>query len=108
MKKYTVVISQEARQNLKEITDYIRRTDSDSSAKYVRTEVLKLARSLVNLPDRYPTFATSKDTGIIYRYIPNKYKVKIIYSVENEDEQVIVVRIYHDRQRLETIKEELA
>lgn len=100
VKTYRVVIAQEAWQNLKEITDYIRRADSESKAKYVRTEVLKLARSLTSLPGRYPEILTSMRTGITYRYIPNKYKVKVIYNVQEEKGSVIIVRIYHDAQSL--------
>jgi len=36
VKSYQVVITSGARQSLKDITDYIRRTDSDKQANYVR------------------------------------------------------------------------
>ncbi len=104
MKSYQVVINPDARQSLKEISDFIRRTGSENQAKYVRTQVLKLARSLSSLPDRYPVLLTSTNTGITYRYIPNKYKIKIIYNVQNEEDRVIVVRLYHDRQDLDELK----
>jgi len=104
VKTYRVVITRGARQSLKEITDYIRRTDSDEQAKYVSTEVLKLAQSLVKLPNRYPELLTSEATGAIYRYIPNRYKVKIIYNVQEDKDRVIVVGMYHDRQSLDELK----
>ena len=108
MKTYQVAISEEARQNLKEIIGYIRRADSDAKAKYVRTEVLKLVRSLVKLPNRHPTLLVSEASGLTYRYVPNKFKVKIIYHVEEEQtQQVIVVRMYHDRQSLKELKKQL-
>ena len=53
----------------------------------------KLVRSLVKLPNRHPTLLVSEASGLIYRYVPNKFKVKIIYHVEEEQaQQVIMVR----------------
>lgn len=109
MKTYKVIISQEARQNLKEITAYIRESDSEGRAKYVQNGVLKLAQSLVNIPNRYPALLTSEITGLTYRYVPNKFKLKIIYHVlEDVDAQVIVVSIYHDKQSLKALKKRLS
>jgi plasmid stabilization system protein ParE len=101
---YRIVITRGARQSLTQVADYIRRTDSESQAKYVSTEVLKLAQSLVKLPNRYPELLTSEATGITYRYIPNKFKIKIIYNVQEEQDRVIIVRMYNDRQSLDTLK----
>ena len=104
VKTYRVVITRGARQSLKQVADYIRRTDSESQAKYVSKEVLKLAQSLVKLPNRYPELLTSEATGITYRYIPNKFKIKIIYNVQDDKDRVIVVRMYHDRQKWEELQ----
>ena len=97
VKQYQVVFTLEARQTLRKVTDYIRRTDSDVRAKYVRKGLLKSTRHLINLPNSHPVLLTSSRTNITYRFLP-KWQFKIIFTVEEDINRVIINRIFHDKQ----------
>jgi plasmid stabilization system protein ParE len=103
VKKYRVVVSQEARESLRSITDYVRRRESDSRARYVRDELLKAVDRLVTLPNSHPELRVSK-TNITYRYL-SKWKYKIIFTVQEDKDRVVVVRLYHDRQSMKKLEE---
>ena len=104
VKTYKVVFTEEAMETLQNIVGYIRRSESESRAKHVEKELLKAARTLVSLPNRNPILATSDDTGIVYRFL-SKWQYKIIYTVEEKKDRVIVIRVFHDKQNPEQLEE---
>lgn len=68
MKTYKIIVSQEARESLKAITDYIRRKESDTRAQYVRKELLKAVDRLESLPNSHPIIYVSEQKKT-YRYL---------------------------------------
>ena len=63
----------------------------------------KLLDRLETLPNSHPILRVSK-TNITYRYL-SKWQYKIIFTVKQAKDKVIVVRLFHDKQDLEKLEE---
>lgn len=70
VKQYQVVLTVEAKDSLRKIIEYVRRTDSVNKAKYVKQELLKSSRLLVSLPNSHPVLLISPYTELTYRFLP--------------------------------------
>ncbi len=80
-KLFTVHWSLFAKQNLKDIYDYIR-TDSPQNAVQVRSEIAKLAQSLLHFPFKFEECAQLPTKNKIYRKASNS-PYKIVYRVKS-------------------------
>ena len=93
MKEYRIIWDNCAKESLKSIIEYIKE-DSPSAAQKVKIELLKLAKSLRDKPNRFSEeFYLSEREGN-YRSV-SKWSYKIIYKV-TEDE-VYILDIFHAR-----------
>ena len=102
-KRLPVIWDREARQSLKEIYNYIKK-DSPPNARSVRKELLKLAGSLGNFPEKYPREPFLEDEMENFRSVV-KWSWKIIYEVT--DDAIIILMIFHTSQHPDKIKRRL-
>ena len=99
-KKLPVIWADEARKSLKEIYQYIKK-DSPQNAKKVRKELLRLAGSLNDFPEKYPREPFLDDEPENFRSV-TKWSWKIIYEVT--DSAIIILMIFHTSQNPDKIK----
>jgi len=89
-----------AKENLDLIYDHIAQ-DSISAARYVKKNLVKLAHSLNDFPEKYSKEEFLADEHENYRSV-SKWSYKIIYEVT--DEYLIIADIFHTSQHPLKIK----
>jgi plasmid stabilization system protein ParE len=89
-----------AKDNLDAIYDYIAE-DSVLAAKKVKKELVALARSLNDFPEKFSIEDCLADVPGNYRSV-SKWSYKIIYEVT--DECIIIADIFHTSQHPSTIQ----
>lgn len=94
--KYRVIISGRARKSLDRIVEYITQSSSRLAATKVEKGLLESALNLKSLPNRHPVAHRAK-SGEIFRYI-SKWSYKIIFTVLEDDSDVVVIEIFHSSQ----------
>ena len=100
MKHFPVIISNQAKQSLKEIVLYIKK-DSPQAAEYVKNSLITLMRSLGTSPEKYSKEFLLEDTGKNYRSV-TQWRYKIIYLYTGK--KVLVLDIIHTSMDPEEIK----
>ena len=83
-----------AKKHLDNIYDYIEQ-DSVNAARYVKKELIKLAHSLNDFPEKYSIEEELKDEPENYRSV-SKWSYKIIYEVT--DECLIIADVFQTSQ----------
>lgn len=83
-----------AKSHLDEIHDKIAK-DSVDAARYVKKELIKLAHSLNDFPEKYSKEEYLADEPENYRSVA-KWSYKIIYEVT--DEYLIIADVFHTSQ----------
>jgi len=101
-KKYRVVVSMEARDDLKRELDYIRRKWSVQRAKIVRDGISKAITKLDTFPGAHPKLHRICTEERTYRFVP-KWSYLIIFRIEIEEDQVRVVSIFSSDQEPENV-----
>jgi plasmid stabilization system protein ParE len=91
MKSYRVIWDTVAKESLRAIIKYIHE-ESPSAAKKVRVELLKLAASLKNMPERFSVEPFLAHKGSEFRSV-TKWSYKIIYRIK--DDEVRILEIIH-------------
>ena len=94
MKKLPIRWDNKAKENLDAIYDYIA-DDSINAARKVKKELIKLAHSLSEFPNKYSIEEYLIDETENYRSV-SKWHYKIIYEVT--DEYLIIADIFHTSQ----------
>lgn len=89
-----------AKENLDSIYDFIAK-DSITNARYVKKEIVKLARSLNDFPEKYSKEEFLADEPENYRSV-SKWSYKIIFEITNEC--LIIADIFHTSQHPSKIK----
>ena len=80
-----------AKKNLDAIFDYIAK-DSVPAARMVKKELIKLAHSLNDFPEKYPIEKHLANEPENFRSV-SKWSYKIIYEIT--DEYIIIADIFH-------------
>ena len=93
-KKLPVIWDRIAKKHLDNIYDFIA-TDSLSSARKVKKELIKLAHSLSDFPEKFSTEQYLAYELENFRSV-SKWSYKIIYEVT--DDFVIIVDVFHTSQ----------
>jgi plasmid stabilization system protein ParE len=104
--QYQVVISVEARTDLRHELEYIRKKSSLDQARRVNDELQQAIRSLATFPERHGKLEQIGTKQRVYRFLP-KWSFMIIYRVEESVFRVRVVSIFcssQDPAKLEDIK----
>jgi plasmid stabilization system protein ParE len=91
MKEYRVIWDSYAKASLKSIIDYIKE-DSPTAAQRVKIELLKLAKSLRDKPNRFSEEFYLAEREGNYRSV-SKWSYKIIYKVT--EEEVYILDVFH-------------
>ncbi|MDA3880920.1 MAG: type II toxin-antitoxin system RelE/ParE family toxin [Prolixibacteraceae bacterium] len=91
MKKLPIRWDRLAKENLDAIYDYIA-DDSVMAARMVKKELVKLAHSLKDFPEKFAAEENLADIPGNYRSVA-KWSYKIIYEVC--DDYIIIVDIFH-------------
>lgn len=102
VKKYQVIISGRAQRSLNRIVNYISESSSPEAAVKIEKGLLEAALNLTTLPYRYPVLSRTK-TGKTYRFIP-LWSYKIIFTIEESENDVIVIEIFHSSQDPEKLE----
>lgn len=97
MKNYTVVWSPKANKSLRNIYDFIL-SNSPQGAKNVVKELVQVSQTLQKLPYRYAIEPLLAQEAVEYRYLV-KWNYKLIYVVEEESDNVIIVQVFDTRQQ---------
>ena len=90
---YKVDWSFNAQEDLADIYEYIE-IDSAKAANRVIDVLLELGDSLTLLPHRFPIEPLLKDAPLEFRFVP-KWRYKIIYHINEENQRVIISRIFN-------------
>lgn len=91
MKRFPVIISNQAKQSLNEIFDYIKE-DSPQAAQHVKTTLIALIRSLGTAPEKYSKEFLLENKRKNYRSV-TQWRYKIIYLFTGK--KVLVLDIIH-------------
>lgn len=94
MKKLPIRWDRLAKENLDSIYNCIA-NDSVMAARMVKKELIKLAHSLKNFPEKFPAEENLAHISANYRSVA-KWSYKIIYEVT--DDCIIIVDIFHTSQ----------
>jgi len=91
-----VLITEPAKESLKEICEHYRRLEFDSYALKARKIILEKAKSLSNNPERGQKEEMLKSLNQDHRYLLVESHFKIIYLIE--EKRVIVTDIFDTHQ----------
>jgi len=99
-KKLPIRWDRVAKENLDSIYDFITE-DSVKAARYVKKELVELAHSLNDFPEKYSEEEFLTDEPENYRSV-SKWSYKIIFEVT--EEYLIIVDIFHTSQHPSKIR----
>lgn len=104
MKQYKVLISANAQDSLDQIVEYVTEDKSYDAALKLERKLLEAIQSLKTFPEGYGELKVKrKKFDNPYRFLP-KANYKIIYTVEEEpDAIVIVIELVHDSRSMTTV-----
>jgi plasmid stabilization system protein ParE len=102
-KKLPIRWDRQAKDNLDAIYDYIAK-DSVLAAKKVKKELVKLARSLNDFPEKFSIEDCLADVPGNYRSV-SKWSYKIIYEVT--DECIIIADVFQTSQHPAKIRQSM-
>ena len=100
MKRYRVVVSNQAKQSLRNIVEYIAE-DSPTAANYVRKSLIELIKTLERSPEKYAREPLLESRKGNYRSVA-KWHYKIVYKVTARD--VIVLDVVHTSRNPKVVK----
>lgn len=100
MKRLPIRWDRLAKRNLDDIYNYIAK-DSLLAAKKVKKELIKLAHSLNDFPEKFSIEEFLADEPENYRSV-SKWSYKIIYEIT--DDCIIIVDLFHTSQHPSKIK----
>ncbi len=98
--KYKVIWDSVAKESIKSIIEYIR-DSSPKAAQLVKSELLKIAGSLNDKPNRFSEEVYLKSKVGNYRSV-SKWSYKIIYKVIKD--KVLILDVYHTKKNPEDIE----
>lgn len=100
---YQVVITDEAKESLKKITEYLRDNVSIETARKVKDGIDNTIVSLNNMPHRHSLLKGLYTEKIKLRRVL-KWSYRIIYTIEEDKLMVIIIDIDHEKQNPERLK----
>lgn len=106
MKHYQVRITPGARRDLNNIVQYLRRKESATVATKVRQGIMEAIDYLQTFPERHPIFHEASTEQVVFRRM-RQWRYKIVFTVDNDELIVLVLKIYHGHQDLTAIIEDL-
>jgi plasmid stabilization system protein ParE len=106
VKQYKVLISANTQDSLDQIVDFVTEDKSYDAALKLERKLLEAIQSLKTFPNGYGQLKVKrKKSDHPYRFLPSE-KYKIIYTVEEKpDAVVIVIELVHDSRSIATVDE---
>jgi len=104
MVKYSVSIGAEAQKSLRGIYYWLQENESSLAAKKVTDGILNEIAGLSIMPERHGLVPEIQNDQIIYRRIL-KWSYKIIFTIDEEALEVLVVDIVHTKQNPKLLRE---
>lgn len=106
MKKYKVQLTSRARTSITRIISYLEEEQSVEVAQHVRRGIMDKIKSLENLPKSHEVFEEiSSEQQIYHRTLQWRYK--IVFSVDDDVLQVVVVQVYHGARGSKWVNDQL-
>ncbi len=96
MKKYTIIWSDQSLSSLNHIYHFISSSSPQNASKVVDA-LLNLGDSLATFPNGYKSEPLLSNEATTYRSV-SKWNYLLIYTVEEETQTVVVVKIFDTRQ----------
>lgn len=96
MKNYHVIWSEQAKDDLRAIYNFIF-DQSKQGADIVFDTLLNLGDSLSTTPRRFPIEILLTDSTYEFRFLP-KWSYKIIYLIIEEQDPAVIARIFNTKQ----------
>lgn len=97
MVKYKVTVSDEAKASLQKIYYWLRENESLTTARKVRDGILDTIDSLAAMPQRHGIAREIDNDQIVYRRVL-KWSYKIVFTIDEDEIEVLVVDIVHSKQ----------
>jgi len=94
---FKVVFTSKARRNLRDVSDYYKKTASPKVADNVREELIDSTKKLKTFPHRKPILPGTEDMDPPVRYT-KKWSFKILFRIFSTKKQVQVLGIRHDKE----------
>ncbi|GHS90814.1 hypothetical protein FACS1894203_0350 [Bacteroidia bacterium] len=102
MVKHTVRWSEQSKLDLKEIFEYIKKTESRERANYVVYEIRKAANKITLFPTKHAKEPVIIDGSVRYTV---KWSYKVLFTID--EKHVNIARVFHTAQSPEKIKDNL-
>lgn len=104
MKQYKVQLTPRARASINEIVSDLREAVSSAYATKVRKEILATIKSLKTFPEAHQSFDELSDGNHEYRRALT-LRYKIVFTINEDILEVVVVRVYDQRRGQDWIDE---
>lgn len=106
---YQVVVSQEAKDDINNILDFLQKNVSFKEAVSTRQAILDSIRSLERMPQSHPPVQEilKPNKPILLRQVVAKSFYRIIYAIEEVADAVIIIRVIHVKRGNRYIKQAL-
>lgn len=101
---YKVIITPRAERSLERIVDYLLDTASYAVASKVRKGLMDTIYGLAKMPESNMIARDVSTEKITYRRIL-KWSYRILYAIEENELQVLVVEIHHTKEDPQKIKD---
>jgi len=104
MVNYQVLVSKEARDNLQAIYEWLVENESTATAQKVRDGLLDAIIDLATMPHKHSIVQEIQHDTIVYRRVL-KWSYKIIFTIEEDAIQVLVVDVVHTKQNPQRLQD---
>ena len=95
MADYSIFWTDRAYESLRQVHDFLLKS-SPTGAKQVVQELVKHSQTLKNLPRRQPVEPVLETAPVEYRFLI-KWHYKIIYTILEEEQMVLIVLVFDSR-----------
>ena len=94
---YRVEVTETAESDIDEAITFIAKDSHSATARW-HAELWQLILSLKEMPSRFPILQDSDELGHQYRSVVH-YSHRVIFRIEDSNNTVYVVRVYHGARR---------
>ena len=105
MNKYKIQLTPRTRASITRIVDQLEEEVSKTTAQHVQKGIMDTIRKLETFPEAHKVFEEISTEQVIYRQV-YKWKYKIVFTVDNDKLEVVVVKVYHGRRGSEWVEDQ--
>ena len=96
MNKYKIQLTPRARASIIRIVNQLGEEVSKDTAQHVQKGIMEAIQKLETFPEAHKVFEEISTQKVVYRRVL-KWQYKIVFTVDNDKLEVIVVQVYHGR-----------